>query len=140
MSARISGVVVIGEEGQRAVLDPVDDDGDHPGVIPRPDHLAPEQDVGLAVHGLGGNAEHETIAARPLVQRGHQARRLLRAARTVDVDEDEPPCVPRGMRPAHLGEFEGRVPEQRAIGEDQQITAVTGQRLGPSDASRAASL
>ena len=98
----------------------------HPGSgecrdIGSADHLAPPEDFGFRFEVLPGDAIGKAFASIAMVKRRHQAGDLAGAAGAPGVLEDEPAGIVGQPGTAHLGEQEGGVPHQRAIGKDPQV-------------------
>src|SRR3546814_20114523 len=73
----------------------------HPGgTVGVADHLAAPDDVELALHVLGGDAEHHAATTAPAVDRQHQPRPPPTAPAALGLQEE--PSAPTATRPTPL--------------------------------------
>ena len=98
-------------------------------------HLARPQDLGLALDVGARDAERQAVALAALVERRHQPRTARRAAAHGGLQAEAPVIAAQARRP-DLDDVHGRVPHQRAVGEEPQIAVASRERRSPSGLAR----
>ena len=121
--AAILAMVGVDLEGHRCHGAAVAQGRRHPlRLVESGQHLAVPQDGELALHLVRRQAIGDTLAGPAALERQHQPRKLRRAAaeRRPEAEGAMPALHQAGRG---LGEFERRVPHQRAVGEHPGLVA-----------------
>jgi len=93
-------------------------------------HLAADEAVEVRLPRHLRQPVDDALARAAAIERQHEAGRLGGAAKAPVPPEAEVPVPALGDGHALLDEIEGRIPDERAIGEDPEIAVAVGRRGG----------